>query len=156
PMSCFSFDEPCRGACRDGVCDPDLPAECPDDGDPCTEEVCDPTIFGCTSRPVPGCCHPLDDCDDDNTCTRDRCGPDNVCVHDPLPCWAIRGRVTATASAKGRSATRSRRFQGILMLFDNGTYRSPNGACPVGGGTLPDEVGMVRADRRGRLHLEAT
>lgn len=85
-------------------------AECPDDGNPCTEDICDPTPHVCRSRPDPlangrscgggdictgfgtcldgGCVFstvPLN-CDDGEPCTVDTCEPagGTGCVHTEL------------------------------------------------------------------------
>lgn len=64
----------------DGIgdaCECLVPALC-DDGDPCTENACDPQT-GCVYRPK--------DCDDHNACTNDWCDPMTLgCVHDPISC----------------------------------------------------------------------
>jgi hypothetical protein len=79
-------------ACLAGRC-VGRPRQCPDDGDSCTLEFCDPTV-GCTffCRQIGYCsahCHADSDCDDGDPCTIDRCawGPcSQRCEHTPDPC----------------------------------------------------------------------
>jgi len=107
PTPCFL-----KGAC-DGrghcVGDDNAPRNC-DDGQACTEDLCDASLPG--ADPQTGCVHkPLDgtacddgdrctvddqchagvcegkalDCDDQNPCTQDSCDPAKGCVHQDLP-----------------------------------------------------------------------
>jgi hypothetical protein len=64
--------------------------------------------------------------------------------------------MTATGSVPGRSVTRSRRFTGVLLLRDDGTFRAPGGleTCTTGTVDVPGEVGTARRGTRGRLFLE--
>ena len=60
---------------------PELPPECfsnnhCDDGDPCTEDLCDEDKQ-CTNAPR--------DCDDGDPCTKDGCEPGVWCVHETIP-----------------------------------------------------------------------
>src|SRR5262249_2666502 len=128
---------------------------CADDGDPCTEEACDPLV-GCTSRAIPACCHDDTECDDGNPCTEDACGANHRCVNEPAACWAITGKANATASALGQTTHVARRFAGTLTFTDDGRYRIPGGLCPQTGAPFPDEVGRTRPLSHGRLLLEST
>ncbi len=49
-----------------------------DDGDPCTDDLCD-----CPSLRV---CHPPVDCSDGDPCTMDTCDPAGGCQHQPIDC----------------------------------------------------------------------
>ncbi len=58
------------------------PEEC-DDGNACTDDLCDPEDpnadeFGCT--------HEATECNDDDACTADSCDPANGCVFEPIEC----------------------------------------------------------------------
>jgi len=87
-------------ACQDGQCQAGLPLDC-DDGNPCTDDLCEPAT-GCFNPPVAGA--PCDDgdactdgdacqddgacasgtplsCDDQNACTKDSCDPAAGCIH---------------------------------------------------------------------------
>lgn len=55
------------------------------DGDPCTEDFCDPCTGQCVHAPLPNCCQTAAQCDDGNACTTDIC-VQGVCVHQPLNC----------------------------------------------------------------------
>ena len=57
-----------------GLCPPDI--DC-DDGDPCTEDRCDPAS-GCVNEAPPGLC------DDDDPCTEDLCDGQGLCQHEPV------------------------------------------------------------------------
>lgn len=82
-----------NGECNDGnVCTDDLcddgacsssPVACPDDGDPCTLEICNAN-FGCISVPDPSCCVDGIQCDDGDPCTFDICGAGGTCQHQPI------------------------------------------------------------------------
>ena len=70
-----------------------LDTDC-DDGDRCTDDVCDNGTTQCIHLPLP-CpeyCLPEDKCDDGNPCTTDECGEDEICAHiveedcDAVPC----------------------------------------------------------------------
>jgi len=79
--TCEDLD-PCRqgGRCEDGACVPGLPLDC-DDGDPCTEDACDPFTGECAALPAAGqagCCGGPADCDDGDPCTGDAC-QDGAC-----------------------------------------------------------------------------
>ncbi len=69
-----------------------------DDGDPCTNDICDPATGGCVNIPIQGCegepegtvegqtegefCATNLDCDDGNPCTEDVCDPIlRICTH---------------------------------------------------------------------------
>src|SRR5262249_39538373 len=97
----------CNGAetCQAGTCTPGTPLVCADDGNPCTNDICDP-VAGCVHPPVTdgtacpdptgrnggetcqsGTCvpgSPLICADDGNPCTNDICDPVNGCVHPPV------------------------------------------------------------------------
>src|SRR5262249_58565051 len=134
-----SAGDPCAAAlCHDGACGFSQPTVCPDDGDPCTEQVCSPDL-GCSSRQIAGCCGADADCDDGDPCTEDACEGAR-CVNRADACWSITGRATATASALGRTVHLSRRFTGVLTIADDGSYRIPGGVCPQTGALYPDEV----------------
>lgn len=78
--------------CRDGVCVPGIPQVCADDGNPCTEELCDTQTGECHSKNLNVPCEDGDpctvgdkcdagicvtgypkNCDDRNDCTMDAC-----------------------------------------------------------------------------------
>jgi hypothetical protein len=82
-----------QGPCEDAT-------DC-DDGDPCTEDLCDAATGGCTHTVITGCegegegegegdapCETDLDCDDGDPCTDDRCDPlTGDCIHTPIvPC----------------------------------------------------------------------
>ena len=90
---CNGLDDDCTGVVDDGLCF---------DGNPCTNDICDPETDGCF---FPNHAGPCDDgnictentvcvegecvgseknCNDDNSCTADRCEPGVGCVHDDL------------------------------------------------------------------------
>ena len=63
--------------CTDGTCVPGNAVLCPDDGNPCTAELCDPAD-GCTFELVPDCCgngvvEGGEECDDGNVADGDGC-----------------------------------------------------------------------------------
>ena len=55
-----------------------------DDGDVCTADSC-AAQTGCTTTPIPGCCHEDDHCDDGNLCTGESC-IDHQCLSIPISC----------------------------------------------------------------------
>jgi len=61
--------------CLNGQC-VRTPLVCPDDGDPCTVEHCDPNK-GCVATPL--------NCDDGNPCTVDSCTTGVGCAHENVP-----------------------------------------------------------------------
>lgn len=84
PRDCEDGDPCTINECVDGVCTTQ-PVECPDDGDPCTEEICvplnDPALgdlpdFECISVPI--------DCDDEDPCTEDFCDGQGNCQNLPV------------------------------------------------------------------------
>ena len=108
---------------------------------------------------------PGETCDDGNGITGDCCSP--ACTAELLParCFRLAGsavlRLSATAHAGGRTASCKGRCRaesgGTLMLFDDGTYRWPQGGLTCTDGEvvrLPDEIGTVRT-RGDRLLLHA-
>ncbi len=64
-LSCEASNLCANQRCIDGVCETLSTVFCPDDGDPCTIEFCDPSSGECSSVPKP--------CFDDNPCTTDTC-----------------------------------------------------------------------------------
>ncbi len=92
-------------ACVDGVCQPGAQRQC-DDGNPCTDDSCDPAsgcVYSPNSQPcddgdactvddacTDGACQPgpVRDCDDGNPCTDDSCDAAIGCVNDfnTAPC----------------------------------------------------------------------
>jgi len=67
------------GSCRAGACLDGPPRSCAD-GNPCTNDACDPTS---------GCTHAAVVCEDSNPCTRAACDPDTgrcVAARDPAAC----------------------------------------------------------------------
>ena len=72
-----SDDDPCNGTefCEDGVCSISVRACI--DGDPCTEDLCDPETGGCIvpAPVIEGCALCIDPsvCDDEDICTDDYC-----------------------------------------------------------------------------------
>src|SRR5581483_9783545 len=98
---------PCtpQDVCEGGPCVTPAPLTC-DDGNPCTDDVCDP-VLGCVSTPNTSDCDDGDPCtandvctdgtcvgsgdacDDGDSCTEDTCDPVAGCSHAPLdgdPC----------------------------------------------------------------------
>jgi hypothetical protein len=98
-------DDRCDGeeTCQAGQCLDGPPLDC-DDGNPCTDDSCDP-ISGCQHHPAPDqtpcpdedrcdgeeacqggqCLAGLPpDCDDNNPCTHDGCDPASGCRHEPV------------------------------------------------------------------------
>jgi hypothetical protein len=69
-------------ACSQGCCTY-TPMDC-NDGDPCTEDDCDPGS-GCTFTPLLACAR-TSDCDDEDACTLDLCIPEGCCEHENLVC----------------------------------------------------------------------
>lgn len=71
-------DNPCTTGdqCRAGTC-VGTPADC-NDGDACTQDLCEPTASGTAAFT---CNHPAVDCDDGSECSADSCDPDHGCVH---------------------------------------------------------------------------
>jgi len=58
---------------EDGGCYADYPLICFDDGNPCTDDRCDPVV---------GCVYEERSCDDQNVCTADSCDPESgECIH---------------------------------------------------------------------------
>ncbi len=99
--SVCTFGDKCGG----GACVPGSQLDC-DDGNPCTDDACDPDA-GCTHTANDDGCDlgnectvgdhceggicifdSLKECDDDNYCTTDFCDPESGCVHklNELPC----------------------------------------------------------------------
>lgn len=80
PLPCAGIDACHAGYCVDAACLAG-PVDC-DDGDPCTQNACDPQL-GCVTTPI--------DCDDGNECTDDSCDSEVVgCVNGPaIVSWCI-------------------------------------------------------------------
>jgi len=72
--------------CLDGSCIPGGNVVCPDDGNVCTADFCDPQQ-GCVSEPLNGLqCDDNDKCTDDDTCVSGTCqGTLKVCESPPPP-----------------------------------------------------------------------
>ena len=144
PAAC----DPRSGTCVAPLAHPDDLA-C-DDGSVCTErDAC--RAGACVGEPI--------DCDDGNVCTRDACAATTGCLHEPLAgtCWALRGPVTVSATAFGKTCSCTYRSGGdLLALRDDGTFSTPGGTavCPGSSVTFPEETGSIVAGRRGRLELE--
>jgi hypothetical protein len=75
----------------DGACQPPPPPGCTgsddcDDGNPCTENLCDNGTGTCSNPPIAGCvpCDTVADCDDGDVCTENSCVAGR-CVSDPVP-----------------------------------------------------------------------
>jgi len=107
----FASTKPCddanacttNDACKDGSCQGGVELAC-DDGNPCTDDACDP-VTGCTHSANKAPCDdglfctggdvcadkackggPSDTCDDANPCTVDSCvSASSACTHTPLP-----------------------------------------------------------------------
>jgi hypothetical protein len=62
--------------CRAGNCE-GQPVTCPDDGDACTVEFCNPSNGECESVTL--------DCDDNDPCTTDSCDSATGCSNTPVP-----------------------------------------------------------------------
>jgi hypothetical protein len=65
-----------RPVCQDGACTGFAEISC-DDGNACTNDLCDPGLGGCVHR--------SDVCNDGNSCTTDVCSGAGACVYAPLP-----------------------------------------------------------------------
>lgn len=143
---------------RIGSCE--MTPDC-DDGDPCTSDTCVAGV-GCTHGP------PLD-CDDHDPCTADACDITTAgCAHEPLDgCWDLAGNIIAHITASGTVRGHHVRCAGscretgrhTLLLDPDGTYLLPTSvvACPVGSPVqVPDEVGVARPGRHGKVFLEPT
>lgn len=86
-------EDPCTiEACKDNACAPTVltppyccyvESDC-DDGNICTNDVCDPSGI-CLHPPsqAPGCCKVDADCDDGNPCTDNKCNPDDASCYFP-------------------------------------------------------------------------
>lgn len=81
------IDDPCSLAqqCLEGLCSILVPVDC-DDGDPCTEDQCNPASGQCQQFAIPECgpCVLDSHCDDDNSCSVDSC-LNGQCVHSASP-----------------------------------------------------------------------
>ncbi len=84
-------------SCTWGLCLGSQAATCPDDGEPCTHESCDPSV-GCRSEWV--CCLDARNCDDDNPGTIDTCDG-GVCHHAPKSCDDGNGCTADALNADG-------------------------------------------------------
>lgn len=164
-----------------GPVEPPCVADGCDDGNPCTDDRCEPT-FGCVFQPH---LRPCDDgdrcttgdqcragacvggaptvCDDGDRCTTDACEPDAGCVSRPLPAgtW-VSARVDGIGEV-GR--------YGDLVVDDGGTLHVAYwdtevgalryGRRPAGGGWTTERIGDERAGLysvaalgpEGRIHL---
>ena len=76
---------PCTSGekCKSGLCKGGTVASCPDDGDPCTLDACDPATGSCGATVIAGL-----PCDDKNPCTQaDTCDQAGQCKGGPgVPC----------------------------------------------------------------------
>jgi hypothetical protein len=59
--------------CLSGACTGGSPVACPEDGDPCTSNVCQRDQGGCVAVPIPGCCSTNADCSTIDPCTPAAC-----------------------------------------------------------------------------------
>ena len=139
---CCVVDEDCEdfdmNVCTENPCDIDnnqclvIPINCTDDGNPCTEEVCDPT-FGCMSHPIPGCCLndsqcSLGDFNESTVCdlalcntTNNECYLDVFGVAEPPDCCVA--NVTNCTEALGESMN--------LTVCDLAFCNATSNACEV-------------------------
>ncbi len=123
-------------ACVGNVCVGTATARRCDDGDPCTEDACDPAT-GCTATPVAGCCRRDGDCATDrDPCTVERCGEAGTCkveappgfgavrcvcdrglpepcTHEPLP-RALARRTARACGAIERAMTNAKRARRLV------------------------------------------
>ena len=74
--ACHILDE-----CMAGICAPLGPQLSCDDGNPCTEDVCDPSS-GCAYEPAPGPCDDGDPCTIGDHCEAGACEPESQLVCD--------------------------------------------------------------------------
>jgi uncharacterized delta-60 repeat protein len=169
-------DETCDGA---GTCDPGIALDCGEDGNPCTEDACDP-IDGCVTLPEPvdtpcpdgdvcngdetcdgtGTCDPgmIFNCDDGDACTQSFCDPVDGCVHPAEPAtrcltaWA-KGSLLVKENVAGREKFLARLLNGPAL------GQSDFGDPLLGAGTayticLYDDAdglaGQVEVDRAGQ------
>jgi len=108
-------------ACLAPICDAveSHPGAC-DDGDPCTDDGCDPEA-GCTHVPVPGCCRDAADCADGNACTDDVCNAAGRCEHAPTadgaPCGTDLCRPQSCAAGACVDAPGPEGYQGLSCDF---------------------------------------
>ncbi len=75
--------DPATGLCVDGCL---AAADC-DDGNDCTNDLCDSSTGECTNEPILGCgaCEDASACDDQDACTEDLCDDASQrCVHRPI------------------------------------------------------------------------
>ncbi len=87
-----SDGDTCNGAERCDLqadCMPGAPVACPDDGNPCTSDICDPASGSC-GMPTPGACDDGDACTAADRCAAGICdgGPRRTCPDDGNPCTA--------------------------------------------------------------------
>jgi hypothetical protein len=86
PLSCEDWDFCTLNLC-DSVtgCDFSEEVGC-GDGDPCTDDYCDPS--GCQNIPIDPCpgCKNSDDCNDNDECTDDVCNDDRTCSNPAKDC----------------------------------------------------------------------
>lgn len=133
--------------CVDGACVHE-PVICPDDGEECTAEFCDPAT-GCGSTNVAdgtSCsggvgvcqagvcvasgCTSNDDCDDDNACTTDFC-IDNACLYASVTCPDDGNECTAEACNSAVGCESTNVADGTLCLDATGVCR--DGVCATDG-----------------------
>jgi hypothetical protein len=110
------------GKCDTGICQPNVVA-CPDDGNPCTDEVIDPLTNTCTHPPV------VDDtaCNDNNLCTQKDVCKSGVCTGTtPVACAGA----TACLSAGTCNPTTGLCSGGTAK--PNGTGCDDNNLCTSG------------------------
>ncbi len=87
-----------RGICNEaGRCSASGPLQC-DDGNPCTDDVCDPEA---------GCTHTEALCDDRDPCTVDSCDPGGGCRHaPPSPMESLACQTTSIKGLTPQGASR--------------------------------------------------
>ncbi len=166
---CTAFVTDACNACGNGVIDHSLGEQC--DGADVGYGTCAGSGFpggdiGCTSdcRLDTSTCHydcEQNPCEDEDPCTLDTCSPEAGCGFEPMAgCTVVDGvlvtRATATirrGDVVGTCAGRcGQRVRSAIVLQADGTYRVPSGSieCPGEQVAVPDEVGVLRAARRGR------
>ncbi|MCB9785250.1 MAG: hypothetical protein H6744_01030 [Deltaproteobacteria bacterium] len=79
-------DDVCNGVetCQGGVCTPGTAPDC-DDGDPCTDDACEPAT-GCTHTPNTAPCDDQDACTASDTCQAGACAGTAIVCDDQNPC----------------------------------------------------------------------
>ncbi len=150
-LGCLHGDVPCddASACTvdscdaEGACVHEPTVSCDDDGEPCTDERCDPASGGCVTTPNTAPCDDGDPCTVGDRCGAGACGAllhapcddDLPCSPQSGPCWrspaATRARAAPTRPVSATTGTPARQTRATPRPAPAPSSRPATSAIPA-------------------------